>query len=247
VRSPCTGDGRLAVALAVLLAKAGVGRVVVASGRSPKRTFGFGYTDADIGLPRRKAAAEAIRRANPSTRTSRLLGDRRPELVLTDAVVPAPEVVGPLVHNGIPHLAVRVRDVIGIVGPLALPGRSSGLTCADLHPTALDSRWPMTAGQLAGRPQRADLGDVQACAALAAAQALRVLSPEETPPGLERHPRDRFLLRRRTAALVAGSSPVRLRSALIRWNTQPHYAPGLLCRTRSARHNRWRDRLSRPD
>jgi hypothetical protein len=178
------GDGRLAVALAVLLAKAGVGRVeVVASGKVTEDDLGCGYTDADIGLRRRTAAAEAVRRANPSTRTSRLLGNRRPELVLlTDAVVPAPEVVGPLVHNGTPHLAVRVRDGIGIVGPLVLPGRSSCLTCADLHRTALDSRWPMIAGQLAGRPQRAGLGDVQACAALAAAQALRVLSPEETPP-----------------------------------------------------------------
>jgi hypothetical protein len=87
-------------------------------------------------------------------------------------------VVGPLVHNGIPHLAVRVRDGIGIVGPLALPGRSSCLTCADLHRT--DSRWPMIAGELAGgrsEPTSVTCRPVL----LAAAQALR-LSPEASPP-----------------------------------------------------------------
>jgi hypothetical protein len=175
------GDGRLAIALATLLAKADVGHIeVAASGKVTEQNLGCGYTDADVGQPRRKAAAEAVRAVNPATRTSRLVGDRQPELVLlTDAVVPAPEVVSLLVHDGIPHLTARVRDGIGIVGPLVIPGRSSGLNCADLHRTALDSRWLLIAGQLAGLPQRADVGDVLACAALAAAQALRALSPDE--------------------------------------------------------------------
>ena len=95
--------------------------------------------------------------------------------------MPAPEIVSLLIHDGIPHLTARVRDGIGIVGPLVLPGRSSCLNCADLHRTELDSRWPLIAGQLAGRTQQVDLGEVQACAVLAAAQALRALSPDETP------------------------------------------------------------------
>jgi hypothetical protein len=171
--------------VAGLLAKAGVGHVeVAAAGKVAEHDVGCGYTDADVGVPRRKAAAEVLHRANPATRTSRLSGgERLPELVLlTDAVVPAPEVVNLLVQDGVAHLPVRVRDGVGIVGPLVIPGRTSCLRCADLHRTDLDSRWPRIAGQLAGRPQQADLGDVNACAALAAAQALRVLSPDDTPP-----------------------------------------------------------------
>lgn len=178
------GDGRLGVAVATQLATAGVGHVDVrAGGQVTEHDVGSGYVEADIGLPRRQAAAEAIRRANPATRTSRLPAASRPELALvTDAVVPAPELVNELFHDGIPHLPVRVRDGVGIVGPLVLPGRTSCLRCADLHRTSLDPCWPRVAGQLAGRAQRADLGDVQACAALAVAQTLRALAPGNEPP-----------------------------------------------------------------
>lgn len=107
----------------------------------------------------------------------------RPELaLLTDAVVPAPEVVDELVRDGINHLPVRVRDGVGIVGPLVVPGRSSCLRCADLHRAGRDDSWPRVASQLVGRVQQADLGSVQACAALAAAQALRLLSPSDQAP-----------------------------------------------------------------
>ncbi|WP_297550470.1 ThiF family adenylyltransferase [Amycolatopsis sp.] len=178
------GDGRLGVAVATQLATAGVGHVETrALGRVTEHDLGSGYLEADIGLTRRKAAAEAVRRVNPATMTGRLHGSTRPGLVLlTDAVVPAPEVVNDLFHDGIPHLPARVRDGVGIVGPLVLPGRTSCLRCADLHRTSLDSCWPRVAGQLAGRTQPADLGDIQACAALAVAQALRVLTPGDRPP-----------------------------------------------------------------
>jgi hypothetical protein len=179
------GNGRLAIAVGMLLATAGVGHVDVASnGIVTEHDVGSGYLDADVGVSRRKAAAEALQRANPATRTRRVAGgDRLPELVLlTDAVVPAPELVNQLFHDGIPHLPVRVRDGVGIVGPLVVPGRTSCLRCADLHRTALDPGWPRIAGQLAGHSQQTDLADVQACAALAAAQTLRVLSPDQDPP-----------------------------------------------------------------
>ncbi|UUV35015.1 hypothetical protein NQK81_16705 [Amycolatopsis roodepoortensis] len=178
------GDGRLAVAIAVLLANGGVGHIDVrASGTVLEADLGSGYTEAEIGLPRRDAMAQVVRRARASTVTTRLYSDRRPELaLLTDAVVPAPEVVDELVRDGINHLPVRVRDGVGIVGPLVVPGRSSCLRCADLHRAGRDDSWPRVASQLVGRVQRADLGSVQACAALAAAQALRLLSPSDQAP-----------------------------------------------------------------
>ncbi|MFC9257155.1 TOMM precursor leader peptide-binding protein [Amycolatopsis thailandensis] len=178
------GDGRLAVAIAVLLANGGVGHIDIrASGTVLESDLGSGYTEAEVGMPRREAMAQAVHRAGADTSTTRLYSDRRPELVLlTDTVVPAPEVVEELVRDGINHLPVRVRDGVGIVGPLVVPGRSSCLRCADLHRAGHDESWPRVASQLAGRVQRPDLGAVQACAALAAAQALRLLSPSDQAP-----------------------------------------------------------------
>ncbi|WP_037321256.1 hypothetical protein [Amycolatopsis orientalis] len=178
------GDGRLAVAIAVLLANAGIGHIDIrASGTVLERDLGSGYTEAEIGMPRREAIAQVVHRTGTDTSTTRLYADRRPELaLLTDAVVPAPELVDELVRDGISHLPVRVRDGVGIVGPLVVPGRSSCLRCADLHRSALDGSWPRVASQLAGRVQRPDLGAVQACAALASAQALRLLSPNDKAP-----------------------------------------------------------------
>ncbi|MDQ0377120.1 ThiF family adenylyltransferase [Amycolatopsis thermophila] len=178
------GSGRLTVAMAVLLASAGVGHVrVEAEGKVADHDTGSGYTDADIGRPRAAAAVDAIKRANPSTVTRRLRDGRLPELaVLADAVVPAPEVVRQLMHEKVPHLAVRVREGIGIVGPLVHPGRSSCLGCADLIRRSMDDRWPTVAGQLAGRSQQADLATVQATAALATGQVLRALGPVDGVP-----------------------------------------------------------------
>lgn len=178
------GDGRLAVVTATLLAAAGVGHIDVrAEGAVGTDDVGCGLGDGELGRPRRDAIVAAIRRTNPATRTSRLRGPRCPDLVvLTDTVVPAPEIVNSLVADRLPHLAVRIRDGVGIVGPLVVPGRSSCLRCADLRRTSLDPCWPRVAGQLAGRVQQADRSSVHGTAALATAQVLRVLSPEHTPP-----------------------------------------------------------------
>ena len=178
------GNGRLAVALATLLATAGVGHLCIeTNGQVLEEDLGTGFLQSEIGMPRRRALAEVVRRANPDVQTTRMTGERRPELaLLTDTVVPAPELVGELVGDALPHLPVRVRDGTGIVGPLVFPGRSSCLRCADLHRASLDPSWPRVASQLAGRPQLAELTSVQAAASLAASQVLRVLAPGSGRP-----------------------------------------------------------------
>lgn len=178
------GSGRLAIAVSTLLASSGVGHIDVhADGAVGIHDLGSGFLDGDVGLPRRQAVISAIQRANPATKTGRLRGSQRPDLViLTDAVVPAPELVRTLVADALPHLLARVRDGIGIVGPLVEPGRSACLRCTDLHRTSRDSCWPRVALQLAGQYQRAELNAVFATAGVAACQALRVLVREDEPP-----------------------------------------------------------------
>ncbi|MTD59416.1 ThiF family adenylyltransferase [Amycolatopsis pithecellobii] len=178
------GAGRLTIAIATLLATSGVGHVQVeADGVVGELDTGSGYLDSDIGRQRRAAARDAVSRANPAVKQTRLRGDRQPELVvLADAIVPAPEVVKMLLHEGIPHLPVRVREGVGIVGPLVYPGRSTCLGCADLHRKSMDPQWPTVAGQLAGRSQQADLCSVQTTAGMAVGQVLRVLDHMGGPP-----------------------------------------------------------------
>ncbi|WP_033290329.1 ThiF family adenylyltransferase [Amycolatopsis jejuensis] len=177
------GNGRIAVAVAVLLATAGVGHLDIrAAGTVTEADLGSGLTPTELGQPRQRAIRTVVARVAPEVSTAR--NQRRvPDLVLlTDTLVPPPEEVAELVDAGISHLPARVCEGTGVVGPLVEPGRSACLRCCDLHRTDEDSSWPRIATQLVGRVPRPDLGAVQACAALAVAQAMRVFSPSETRP-----------------------------------------------------------------
>ncbi|MFI9006836.1 ThiF family adenylyltransferase [Actinosynnema sp. NPDC053489] len=171
------GEGRLAVTVAALLAASGVAHVrVVARGRVGPEDTGSGYVEADVGRPRAEAARDAVRRACPTVRP---VGRAADLVVLADALVPAPELLHRLVEDGTPHLAVRVREGVGVVGPLVVPGRSSCLRCADRHEADADPAWPVLAAQLVDRPQHADLATVTATAGVAVGQALLALDRSE--------------------------------------------------------------------
>lgn len=181
------GDGPLAASLAWLLARSGVGHIAVQSAGTVTRSD-LGVLGAhEIGRPRREAIERLIRAASSNVTVGPIPSDTSPDLVvLTDAQVPAPEVVKQLMCERQEHLVVAFRDGFGVVGPLVLPGRSSCLQCADLFRTDRDQHWPRVANQMAGRVKRAGPAATQATAALGAAQILRVLRPgREPPPVLE--------------------------------------------------------------
>ncbi len=87
--------------------------------------------------------------------------------LLTDYLVADPRVVRDLHDAAVPHLAVRVRDGTGLIGPLVIPGVTSCLRCADLHRSDRDNAWPAIAAQLCGTVGTADRATVLATAALA--------------------------------------------------------------------------------
>ena len=171
------GEGRLGVAIACLLAAAGVGWVDFgAVGRVRAEDTGTGYLDSDVDLTRQEAGIAAIRRSVCTTKTGTLPPARKPDLaVLTDLVVPSPSMIAPLHAEGVPYMLVRMRDGTGVVGPLVVPGRTSCSHCMDLRRSDLDPAWPKLALQLAGRPQPGELAATQAAAGFAAAQALLTL------------------------------------------------------------------------
>lgn len=96
-------------------------------------------------------------------------------VVLADYLVADPRVVRDLHADGVAHLAVRVRDGVGLVGPLVIPGVTSCLECADLHRSDRDAAWPAVAAQLRHTVGSADRATVLATAALALNQIDRVV------------------------------------------------------------------------
>lgn len=177
------GDGPLAVGVARGLAVAGVGAVeVVATGSVHADDLGTGYDDADRGRPRTLAAAAAVRRAAPQTRT-RLPARTAPDLVvLADAAGADPVTARTLVDAGTAHLQVRLRDGRGVVGPLVLPGRSACLECLDRRRAMSDESWPLLAPQLAAIRGRGDPATAAATAGLATAQALALVDAAAAQP-----------------------------------------------------------------
>ncbi|MQA86860.1 MAG: thiamine biosynthesis protein ThiF [Streptosporangiales bacterium] len=184
------GAGRVGASLASLLAAAGVGRVQV---NDPGWVRGAdlapaGYTEADVGERREEAAPGVLRRTAPRTATSP--GDRVPDLAVLAPPGPAdPALTGNLVRDGIAHLFVGVRETVGVVGPLVLPGRSSCLRCQELHRRDRDPAWPRILAQLCSPHRAVEACDIVLATAVAAHGALQALTYLEdrsgTPPTVD--------------------------------------------------------------
>lgn len=95
--------------------------------------------------------------------------------LLTDYLVADPRVVRDLQDAGIPHLPVRVRDGVGLIGPLVIPRVTSCLRCADMHRSDRDAAWPAVAAQLCGTVGTADRATVLATVGLALVEIDRVV------------------------------------------------------------------------
>ncbi|MEU6560698.1 TOMM precursor leader peptide-binding protein [Nocardia nova] len=103
-------------------------------------------------------------------------------VLLTDALVPSPELVSILLLRRIPHLQVRIRDGHGVIGPLVLPGGTSCLRCADLTRTDFDAEWPHLAAQLLGRTGYASPATIAATAALALREVESIIDGKADDP-----------------------------------------------------------------
>ncbi|WP_324290176.1 hypothetical protein [Gordonia sp. SL306] len=134
-------------------------------------------------------------------------------VVLTDFLVHEPAVVNALITARIPHLQVRVRDGVGVIGPLVLPGLSSCLRCADHHRTTMEPDWPLLAAQMVRQPGYASAGTIRSTAALTHEQIEQLAgalwagaSTESTPQLFNR-------------ALEFHADPARL--AVVEWPPHP--------------------------
>jgi hypothetical protein len=73
-----------------------------------------------------------------------LAGDREPSRDQADAAMRA----------GFPHLWAYVRDLVGVIGPFVVPGRTACLRCVDAARTEADPAWPTLLQSAATRPLR---------------------------------------------------------------------------------------------
>lgn len=174
------GAGRVGAALATLLAASGTGAVDVIDEQAaaPADLAPGGLRPADHGRPRGDAAREHVRAVAPWTSTA---PQPAPDLVVlapTDGADEEREAA--LRRAAVPHLLAEVRDTVGVVGPLVLPGRSACLRCLDLVRSDLDPAWPALSVQLASGSRRGGACDAALAAAVAAQAAQQVLAHVDT-------------------------------------------------------------------
>ncbi|WP_174519071.1 hypothetical protein [Gordonia desulfuricans] len=125
-------------------------------------------TLADAGFVVTHTVRRPAHRDAPSPRTNLV--------VLTDHLAHESWLVDRLMADRVPHLQVRLRDGVGLLGPLVLPGLSSCLACADRHRTDRDPEWPVLRGQLTGVAGNAGDPITRMTAALAHDQIDRLAS-----------------------------------------------------------------------
>ena len=196
------GAGRVGAQTAMLLAAAGVGTIVTLDDTP--------LSHADLtpgGLPRMATGTRGeitALRAGRFTATTRA-STRRPDDVTLALLTPAsiealPEIVTGVRHE--PHLLACVRETVGLVGPLVIPGSTPCLRCMALGRGERDPHWPLLSAQLIGSPttEPCDVVLASLVASLAATQALAYIDDEmpQTVGGLLEFDPARSSLRRRT-------------------------------------------------
>ena len=187
------GLGRLGLQVAVVLAAAGIGTVLLQDdGLVTSADLGVGgYRPRDVGSPRTEAAHRIVHDANAVVRTHAPARTEPDLLVLIEHGAADPARSRLSMANGIAHLSVVVQEASVLVGPLVVPGATPCLRCVDLWRADADERWGVVVAQLAAvsRPRGPEESSLAAVAgSLAAAQALAHLDgrvPTVRGAGLE--------------------------------------------------------------
>jgi hypothetical protein len=97
------------------------------------------------------AVAGAVRRALAADRVSDH-PDRASFLVIAADGEPDRSLADAGLRRGSPHLVVHVRDTVGVLGPLVIPGATACLRCVDAGRAALDPAWPTLVTAATTRP-----------------------------------------------------------------------------------------------
>ncbi len=188
------GCGRLGTAIGVLLAAAGVGRLLLRDelDAGPSDVPG-GASPAVLGAPRVLAAAAAVQRAGEADVDAAVRRPSAEDCADADVVVVAGDLhsaadsalVSLLNGEGVSWLLAGIRETCGAVGPLVRPGRTSCPRCLDLARAERDAAWPAVVAQLAAtrsrRPESGSAALVSVVAGLASAETLAAIGGSAAP------------------------------------------------------------------
>src|SRR5262249_3718956 len=87
--------------------------------------------------------ADAVREVLPQTQVSLADQPRAADLVIVASDLEHDRAGSDeLMHRSVSQLWVCQRDLVGVLGPFVLPGRTACLRCVDLVRAPLDSAWP---------------------------------------------------------------------------------------------------------
>lgn len=172
------GTGRLAPLVAALLAAAGVGRILAPDSADVTMSDAVpgGLRPEDEGQRTAAAVANAIRRARAGPAPTTSFTEVADLVIAAEGHPVRPHLRAALHSDRGPHLITGVWGPSGVIGPLVLPGRTSCLSCADLHRSDRDPAWPALAAQLNGPPERTIPSEVAVCALTAAITAVQALA-----------------------------------------------------------------------
>ncbi|GAB4084183.1 ThiF family adenylyltransferase [Myceligenerans cantabricum] len=165
------GLGRIGSVLALILATAGVGRLVLHDPQPVQTTdVGFGtHTARHVGEPRDSALAHVLARRSAGIDVQ-VDGETEPDVaVVVESRAALPARFTRLMSAGVPHLSVVAREADVVVGPLVLPGRSACVTCLDADRADQDRDWHLVAAQLRQGPEQVQEAALTALAAATAA------------------------------------------------------------------------------
>lgn len=172
------GTGRLAPLVAALLAAAGVGQILAPDSADVTVSDALpgGLRPRDEGQRTAAAVADAIRRARPGPPPTTDFREVADLVIAAEGHPVRPHLRAALHSERGPHLITGVWGSSGVIGPLVLPGRSSCLSCADLHRSDRDPSWPALASQLNRPTERSTPSEVAVAALTAAITAIQALA-----------------------------------------------------------------------
>ena len=147
------GLGPTGATVAVTLAAAGVGTVLVDDQRPVRSTDvgPCGFRWGDVGRDREQVVTRLLRDTAPDVVVD---ASSEPDLlVLVEHGASDTVRAATLMAADLPHLAVVVRDADVVVGPLVVAGAGPCLRCLDLRRSEVDDAW-LTVADALSRPAR---------------------------------------------------------------------------------------------
>jgi len=166
-----TSSGRIGAQVALLLATAGVGRLILPDNYRIRNTDLGPYQLKHIGESRISVLRELICHIAPNVE---VLADGEPDLVVgIDFGTQTGQYFGTLLSLAVPHLPIALCEASTEVGPFVIPNRSACTHCLHLTRTDYDENWPALMAQIAQSPALApETVLASATASLAAGQVL---------------------------------------------------------------------------